>query len=227
MLRTVRQGVGEGRGSAPAGVRPEKEGGGMSRGAPGAGKRAKKRAGEKKGAKTPPEKATPQTRKERAAGRWRKKPRAGGRLNITRLAEAIKVDRKTVSKWLAEPGAPKPDQHKRFDVAAADAWIKAQSPKIGASEEVKRLREWILKMEAEDMDLTLRQRRGELVKKSEIEPAITSFTSALVEHMRAKFEFELPGKYEGKTTEERAALNAQAIDFVLTQLKAGTAPLTK
>jgi hypothetical protein len=151
----------------------------------------------------------------------------GRRLNRTQLAERLRLDRKTVSKYLAMQGAPRPDKRQRYDVAAAKTFIEANAPKIGGSEELKKIRESMLRMEAEDMALDLEERKGRLVKKSDIEPAIIAFTSALTENLRTKFEFELPPKYEGLDAAARTKLNADGIDWVIRQLKAGTAPLTQ
>jgi hypothetical protein len=81
-------------------------------------------------------------------------------------------------------------------------------------------------MEAEDMAIDLSVKRGQFVDKKSIEPVIASFMAALTDDLRAKFEGELPQKYEGKTAAERAKLNADGIDYVLGRLKSGARPLT-
>jgi hypothetical protein len=48
----------------------------------------------------------------------------------------------------------------------------------------------------------------------------------LTADMQLKFEQELPAKYEGLDRVARAKLNSDAIDWVMTRFKFGTAPIT-
>jgi hypothetical protein len=125
-------------------------------------------------------------------------------------------------------GAPAADAKKRHDFRAAKDWIEKNAARISAgTEEMKRIKESIVRMEAEDMALDLAEKRGRLVDKKKIEPAIAAFCSQLTEDLRNKFEFELPPKYEGLDRAARGKLNADAIDWVLTRLKNGAAPLSR
>jgi LPS sulfotransferase NodH len=143
-------------------------------------------------------------------------------MNRTQLAELLKSDRKTIRKYLSEPGAPKPDDAVRYSVEEVREWVERLRRKTPAtSDEYKELSLSIRRMEAEDMALDLKARRGELVEKVKIRPTIAAVMSLLTENLRNRFEQDLPGKYEGKTTAERMKLNAEGVDFVLGQFKAG------
>lgn len=164
--------------------------------------------------------------KERAPRGRRRKHQTGDRLNRTQLSERLGFDRKTVSKYLAQDGAPKPDSKMRFSVEEVRKWIEKIAPRIPSnSEEYKNLKLAMLKMDAEEKALDLAERKKELVPKKDIEPTIAAFMSQLTTDLQAKFEHELPPKYEGKTTIEREQLNAAGIDWVLSRLKAGIKPI--
>ena len=89
------------------------------------------------------------------------------------------------------------------------------------------MRQAILQMELEDMALDLAEKKGRLVDKKKIEPTIAAFMSALTTNLRNKFEFELPPKYDGLDQAARAKLNADAVDWVMTRIKTGAAPITR
>lgn len=154
--------------------------------------------------------------------------RVGDRLTRSQIAERARIDRGTVSKYLAMEGAPRPDKQIRYSYRAAMDWIDRQAPRIASnSEEMRKIKESKLRMEAEDMAIDLAVKRGQYVDKATIEPAIATFMAQLTDDLRTKFEQELPPKYEGRKTIERQQLNAAAIDWVLLRIKTGTEPLTK
>lgn len=151
----------------------------------------------------------------------------GDRLTRTQIALRAKIDRETVSKYLAMDGAPKPDGQMRYSYKAALAWIEKNAPRLASSsDEMRKIKESILRMEAEDMAIDLAVKRGRYVDKVTIEPTIAAFMAQLTDDMRTKFEQELPPKYERMTTVERQQSNAAAIDWVLTRIKSGAAPIT-
>lgn len=150
----------------------------------------------------------------------------GDRLTRTQIARRGKLDRDTVSKYLAMEGAPKPDKQMRYDFRAAMAWIERNAPRIASSEEMKKIKDSMVRMEAEDMAIDLAVKRGAYVDKKTIEPTIAAFMAQLTDDMRTKFEQELPPKYDRMTTVERMQANAAAVDWVLLRIKSGAAPIT-
>jgi transcriptional regulator with XRE-family HTH domain len=99
-----------------------------------------------------PKRKTP-AKREATRGRRRKAPK-GDRLNRTRLAERLKIDRKTLSKYLSLDGAPKPDRQMRYSIAEARAWIERVAVRLpNSSDEYKALTLSIKRMEAEDIEL--------------------------------------------------------------------------
>lgn len=164
--------------------------------------------------------------KAEASGRRRKGPK-GDRLNRTRLSERLKLDRKTVSKYLAMPGAPKPDAQMRYSVPQVRAWVERVAGNLpNKSDEYKALTLSIKRMQAEDMELDLKERRGELVEKKTIEPTVAKVMTLLTETLKSVFEVELPGKYDGRSTAERTKLNAEGVDRVLSEFKQGLLAIT-
>lgn len=151
---------------------------------------------------------------------------AGERLNRSHISARLVLDRRTVHRYLSMEGAPQPDAKKRYDFAAARKWIFEQSARKSANaEEMKALADSMKRMEHEDMALDLAEKRGRLVDRKKIEPAIAAFCAQLTEDLRNKFEFELPPKYEGLDRAARAKVNADAIDWILERLKSGAAQI--
>lgn len=170
---------------------------------------------------------TTQKRPARAKGkRTAGKEPSGDRANRSQIAARLGIDRRMVLRYLAMEEAPQPDAKKRYDFAAARKWIFEQSArKSQNAEEMKAIADSMKRMEHEDMALDLAEKRGRLVDRKKIEPAIASFCSQLTEDLRNKFEFELPPKYEGLDRAGRAKLNADAIDWILLRLKNGAAQI--
>lgn len=168
--------------------------------------------------------------------RKKEKAKPGGRrrvvgvgqwLNRTQIAYRARMNRDTVTKYLAMDGAPKPNAQQCYNYAAVMAFIEKHAPRLSpGNDEGKTIRQAILKMEMEDREIDLKVKRGLYVPKDEIEPVIIGFMKQLTADLRLKFEDELPPKYEGKTTAERQKMNADAIDYVLARVRDGAQPLT-
>lgn len=145
----------------------------------------------------------------------------GDRLNRLQIAKRSGLDRATVTKYLAAEGAPPPDERMCWSFKAAMEWFAQVAPIAGGGSEMKKLREAKLRVEAEEAAFDFGIKRGRYIEREEIGPAIAAFNAQLTADLRAKFEFELPAKYDGKKTVERQALNAAAIDWILKRLKHG------
>lgn len=170
-------------------------------------------------------------RKPARAKRAARQPAAAGkgeRLARTEIALRAGIDRETVTKYLRMPGAPAADHGGRYSYRDALAWIEKKAPRaMGGGENLGKLREQGLKLKNELASLDLAIRRSEFVEKRRIQPAVLAFCKQLTDDLRAKFEYELPGKYDGRSVAEKRQLNAEAIDWVLTRLKAGAAPIAE
>jgi hypothetical protein len=162
---------------------------------------------------------------ERKVGK-RRVVNVGDRLSRSQMALRAHMDRGTLAKYLAMEGAPKPDERELFSYTEVMAWIQRNAPTLASSEELRKLKESILRMEADDKAIDLAVKRGRLVDKMKIVPAVAAFNTQLTDDLRTKFEMELPPKYEGKSRIERQQMNADAIDWVLRRLKAGQHSLT-
>lgn len=156
----------------------------------------------------------------------RRAVKVGDWLTRTQIAFRAKVDRATVTKYLDLPGAPEPDDRGRFSYRQTIGWMERNATTSAGSPKMREHREAIARIEAETKAFDLGVKRGEFVERTKIAPAIAAFMAALTADLQAKFERELPAKYEGKTLAERAALNASGVDFVLRRLKNGARPLT-
>jgi hypothetical protein len=148
-------------------------------------------------------------------------------MSRSQIALRAGIDRETVTKYLAQPGAPQPNAKNLYEYHITVEWIRSMAPKLNAgSDEMKAIKLAMAKMQREDFEIDLNVKRGLYVEKKAIEPTIAAFMAQLTDDLRNKFEQELPGKYEAKSTVERAKINADAIDFVLTRMKTGAAPIT-
>ncbi len=148
---------------------------------------------------------------------------------LTKSQIALKghLDSVTVAKYLDLDGAPKPNEKRQFHFKTVMEWIQANSNRVAGanSVEMRKLKEAVLRIDAEERAFDFGVKRGQYVAMTEIEPAIAAFCSQLTADLRQKFEFELPDKYEGKGAVDRKVMNAEGIDWVLKRLKAGTGAL--
>lgn len=143
------------------------------------------------------------------------------KLNLLRTAVALKVARVTLRTHLAKDGAPTKDAAGLYDVEACRAWLQRESSANTEGGELRTLRAKKLRMETDQMEIELGKERGELVKKSEIVPAIAAFNSTLTADLEQEFVIELPQKCRGKTPAEIQVMTGAAVERVLAKLKAG------
>jgi hypothetical protein len=151
----------------------------------------------------------------------------GSRLTRTQIGTKSGIDRGTLTKYLSMQGAPDPDEAGRFDYGAVLRWVQQNSKTAHGSAEIRSLKEQLLRTEAEAKAFDLGVKKGAYVEREKIEPTIAAFMASLTADLQAKFELELPAKYEGKTLAERTELNAAAVDFVLKRLRDGAKPLVR
>jgi hypothetical protein len=145
--------------------------------------------------------------------------------NMLRLAVELGVSRTTLRMHLAKEGAPQKDADGLYDVEECRAWLQGSSNANVEGSEIRDLRAKKLRMEVEEMERENAVARGELVKKSEIAPAIIAFNETLASELEQIFAVELPQKYQGLDVIECRALNIAAIDRVMKALKEGQWPI--
>lgn len=137
------------------------------------------------------------------------------------LVRELKLSRTTVQKYLTQDGAPQPDPRTGYDVEKVRAHIAEQGSGSVEGSEVAQLRAQKQRLEIEEMEDARLLRRGELVKKSQIAPAVAAYNAGLTADLRQKFEIELPAKYKGRGMVECQQMNAEAVDWILARLKSG------
>lgn len=155
----------------------------------------------------------------------KKAPRVEGTwMSRSQIAARYGIDRGTLQKYLAQPGAPKPNGKNLYNAKTVVPWVRAIAPKLHAkTDEMRSINIAIARMRKEDMEIDLKAKRGELVEKRTIEPTIVTVMTLLTDNLTKEFVLALPSSYDGKTTAERAKMNEDAVARVLTQFKAGLA----
>jgi hypothetical protein len=143
------------------------------------------------------------------------------RLDKTRLAGFCGCHRNTLTRYLAMPGAPRPDRGGRFDAPAVRDWLQDNAPRAGEGESMKRLRLEKLRLDVELSQIELDALRKSVISREDIAEGIESFCADLKRLLTQKFLVELPPLYHGRTVPEIAQLHADAVDFVLLSLKNG------
>lgn len=148
---------------------------------------------------------------------------AGEWLTRSQIALRAGIDRETVSKYLGLAGAPKPDARMRFHYKRAMEWIGKTAPRLSAgnNEEMRALRESLLRMDVEERAIELGVKKGQFIERAKIKPAIDAVMGKLTVDLQDVFERELPGKYKGRTSIECVELNAAAVDRVLKRMREG------
>lgn len=149
----------------------------------------------------------------------------GDRLTRSAIALRAHIDPGTIKKYLEMEGAPKPDENRKYSMKDTLAWIERNAPRIANNEEMRTLKESLLRMEVEDRALELGKKKGQLIERAKIRPAIEAVMSKLTPDLQDVFERELPPKYKGRSTIECAELNAHGLDRVLRRMKEGWAAL--
>lgn len=145
--------------------------------------------------------------------------------NLLRTAVELGVSRVTLRTHLAKEGAPQKDADGLYDVEACRAWLQGSSRANVEGSELHDLRAKKLRMEVEQMERENEVARGDLVKKSEITPAIIAFNETLASELEQIFAVELPQKYQGLDVIECRTLNIAGIDRVMKALKEGQWPI--
>lgn len=143
-------------------------------------------------------------------------------LNKTHLSRLLKVSRGTLDKYLAMPGAPKPNKRSEYKPSLVSVFVQGNAPRAGGeSDDLRDLKKRVLLANAQKAEIEVKQATEELIPVAKIRPVVEAYLSELTTNLQAKFEMELPPKYRGKNQIECAQMNAEAVDFVLKRMKAG------
>lgn len=156
-------------------------------------------------------------------------PVAARRLGKKDLAQTLGITRPTLDGYLnrTDPPPPVPDKDRAYDLNEVAAYIAANAANPTSTEAIRRLRENLLKTQAEDAEMDLAVKRGRLIDKAAIEPGVSEIQTWWSAKLQAVFEGELPRKYEGKSTIDRQKLNADAIDRLMREFKERMAALAR
>lgn len=155
----------------------------------------------------------------------------GKRLAKFHLARALEIHRDTLAAWLKQPGAPKPDKARRYDLASVRAFaaLRAVEAKSGnttvGGTEMGELRKERLRIQTQQAAFEFAQAKGDMMPKAEIAGTLTRLIVEIDGMLRQKFEFELPSKYKGRSQIECQQLNAQALDDIVRRFKTGGAAM--
>jgi hypothetical protein len=142
------------------------------------------------------------------------------------LALMLNISRPTLDAYLTIPGAPTPDDERRYDVEAVAAWVAKNAPTAGADQPTQNWRAEKTRIEAENLAFDLQVKRGDYFRKADAIPVLAALVGEVQALLREKFEDELPPRYVGKTWVECQAMNREAIDLIVRRIKAGGKPLT-
>jgi hypothetical protein len=144
---------------------------------------------------------------------------------LTRSQIALRsgIDRETVSKYLGMADAPKPDKKMRFHYKQAMEWIGKTAPRVasGNNEEMRTLREALLRMDVEARALELGVTKGQFIERAKIRPGIENVMGRLTVDLQSVLEEETPPKLVGKNVTEIRQIIAAALDRVLKRVKEG------
>lgn len=147
------------------------------------------------------------------------------RLKKKALAAQLGISRVTLDEYLNRktPPPPKPDKAGAYSVDDVAHYIEVNGAKAVSTEEMRRLREALLRMDVEERAIQIGIRKGEIIERAKVRPGIEAVMGRLTADLQAKFEQELPSKYGGRTGLQCAELNAAAVDWVLRRMKEGWA----
>jgi hypothetical protein len=147
------------------------------------------------------------------AWRLRKKP----------LAAELSISRVTLDEYLNRPTPPppKPDKRGTYSVEEVATYIATNGIKAVSTEEMRRLRESLLRMDVEERAIELGVKKGQFIERAKIRPAIENVMGRLTVDLQGIMEDELPPKLVGKNVNEIRQIVASALDRVLTRMKDG------
>ena len=114
----------------------------------------------------------------------------------------------------------------RFHFERVMAFVASVAPQAGQNGgDRSKLRDRLLELEVQEAEHDFAVKRGRYIDKARIDPVLAEIFRTLTDDLQQKFERELPMKCAGKTPVEIQAMNAAAIDWALTRLRAGGEPL--
>lgn len=147
------------------------------------------------------------------------------------LAKALGLSRTTLLKYLKEPGAPKPNEAKEYDVEETKSFCRSRAAKSKAGNTVVKLsamealRMEKLKDEIEYARYKTLKERGEYIHRDEITSTFEPIVAGIRADLQKFFEDELPPQYKGRTRAECQQLNAAAVDKIIENIRNGAAPV--
>jgi hypothetical protein len=139
----------------------------------------------------------------------------------TALAMLLGVSRTTLTKYLAMPGAPKPDNACRFSLEPVKRWIEERAPRAGESPGTKRLRAERLRLQTAAIRRDLDALRLRHVAREEIEPTLKSVLLTLRQELELWFLEKLPPRWAGLSVIEIQQQNAEGVDAVANRIRTG------
>lgn len=139
----------------------------------------------------------------------------------TALAMLLAVSRTTLTKYLAMPGAPKPDSDGRFLLEPVKRWIEERAPRAGESPSTKRLRGERLQLQTAAIRRDLAALRLRHVSRDEIAPTIMALVGTLRHELERWFLKELPPRWAGLGVIEIQQINALGVDAVANRIRTG------
>lgn len=137
------------------------------------------------------------------------------------LSNALGIARSTLYRYLALAGAPTADAKGLYDPVVVASWVTANAPRAMDDGVIQELRTRKLRIEVERLERENAIARSELVRKSDIEPAIRGFTASVTAALEQIMVIELSQKVAGLDAIDCRKLCEESVDRLITELKAG------
>lgn len=141
------------------------------------------------------------------------------------LADVLEVDRKSLDNWKKLPGAPRARSDGRKCVVDWLEFIESQiaagnirSPESFMDPDKLELQEQERYWKVKRLKLAYDKDRELVIDREEVKGYYVKVAANVKARLRAKFENELPPKYEGLSPGECQKLNRRALDEVLAGL---------
>ncbi len=169
-------------------------------------------------------KGQPLTQAERQLIKARATGDNGGDLNVTiahtvvELANALGVNRRSITNWRKLEGAPEVSANGAHDVVAWREFMKKKQLKGESGDDEETLRYRKLAAEVEERELRLEVRKGSFISREAVRHSWLERAGRVTTIMRSKFEKELPPLLIGLDAPAISEKLAQAVDEILKEL---------